>query len=190
MFWLVTQKSLHRCRLELDDSELQPASVFPFFDGEGRTRSLMITAEESGHIWLVPWRANLFARRWLHRNRLQLRRSDLVDLSGDEAERSSELWHFDPWWVLGEQRYHAHIAVPHLKRTNIPGYDDGYTQMWFSGSLDRVVLTQTGKGEEAKLRRFRRETLADAAQARGERVLASTVRRDRPMSWRLRPFWE
>ena len=120
---IVSQRSLLSCRLEFEDRRLDRASLFPLFDDEGRTRMVLITAEENGRIMLANWAPGLFVRDWALRNRLRLRFTDLNDASMWDEERFEDLWHFDPRWVLGDERYHGHGAVPHLRSTNIPGYD-------------------------------------------------------------------
>ena len=47
---IVSQRSLMSCRLEFEDRPLDHASLFPLFDDEGRTRMVLITAEENGRI--------------------------------------------------------------------------------------------------------------------------------------------
>ena len=78
---LVSQQSLKSGRLEFEDRPLERASLFPMFDDAGRTRMVMITAEENGRIMLADWAPGLFARDWARRNRLRLRFADLNDAS-------------------------------------------------------------------------------------------------------------
>lgn len=187
MLGRISQHALHRCRLQLIDQPLGRASLFPFFDHEGRVRSLMLTAWESSRILVVDWQPDLFVRRWPRRNVLKLRFADLRDVEASEAELVSELWHFDPWWVLGDNRFATHPAVPALRWTNIPGYDTSLTRVWFDSRLSRVTHVAEGQGEALEVRRFDNNSLAHMAQARGERPL---VMRNPPLrgSWRLSPF--
>ena len=85
--WWLSQRSLKSCRLELEDRSLEHASLFPLFDDVGRTRMLMITAEEDGRIMLADWAPGLFVRDWAWRNRLRLRFADLRDASTWDEER-------------------------------------------------------------------------------------------------------
>lgn len=140
----ISQHSLWRCRLELEDGTLERASLFPLFDDTGRTRRFMITAEDSWRIMLVDWSRDLFRRERLRRNRLRHRYADLSDASASEAQRIDDLWHFDPWWVLTEPRYAGHEAVPTLRATNIPGYDSTLSRIWFDGTLARVTHVAIG----------------------------------------------
>ena len=122
-FRAVSQQSLLSCRLEFEDLRLDRASLFPLFDDEGRTEMVLITTEESGRIMLAPWAPGLFVRDWPRRNRLRIRFTDLNDALMWGERRFEDLWHFDPKWVLGDERYQGHGSVPHLRSTNIPGYD-------------------------------------------------------------------
>ncbi len=183
----VSQRSLMSCRVELEDRPLDRASLFPLFDDEGRTRMMMITAEENGRIMLADWAPGLFVREWAWRNRLRLRFADLSDAAMWDEERFEDLWHFDPVWVLGDERYQGHGAVPALRSTNIPGYDQTVSGMGFDPSLGRASYVVKGSGESRSVRRFTADTLAGVARRRRaahERPRGAVVG-----GWRLRPFW-
>jgi hypothetical protein len=182
----VGQRSLKSCRVELEDRPLERASLFPLFDDEGRTRMVMITAEETARIMLADWAPGLFARDWARRNRLRLRYADLDDASTWDETRFADLWHFDPWWVLGDQQYQGHGSVPTLRSTNIPGYDSTVSEIVFDADLGRASYTLT-TGRSAGVRRFTPETLAVIARRRRaghERARVAVV-----TGWQLRPFW-
>src|SRR5688500_5339750 len=187
LFRIVSQRSLKSCRLELEDRPLEGASLFPMFDDEGRTRTVMITAEESGRIMLADWVPGLFARDWAQRNRLHMRFADLNDASTWDEARVADLWHFDPWWVLGDQRYQGHGSVPTLQSTNIPGYDSTVSGIVFDPDLGRASYVVRRSGGSVRVRRFTPETLAAIARRRRaahERPRAAVV-----AGWQLRPFW-
>ena len=185
----VSQRSLMSCRLEFEDRRLDGASLFPLFDDEGRTRMVLITAEESGRIMLADWAPSLFARDWGWRNRVRLRFADLSDASVWDEDRFGDLWHFDPKWVLGEERYHGHGAVPALRSTNIPGYEPTMSGFGFDASLERAAyVSRRRKADESvSVRRFTAETLADAARRR--RAAHMRPRAAAAAGWQLRPFW-
>jgi hypothetical protein len=187
VFRLVSQDSLKSCRLELEDRPLERASLFPLFDQEGRTRVVMITAEENARIMLADWTPDLFARDWRRRNRLRLRSTDLNDASQWGEGRFEDLWHIDPWWVLGAERYQGHGAVPDLRSTNVPGYDANVSGAIYSADLGRTSYVMTGSGDSLRARRFRPDTLA--AMARRRRTEHQRPRAAAVVEWRLRPFW-
>jgi hypothetical protein len=183
----VSQRSLMSCRIELEDRPLDRASLFPLFDDEGRTRMVMITAEENGRILLADWAPGLFVRDWAWRNRLRLRFADLSDASMWDEERFEDLWHFDPVWVLGDERYQGHGAVPALRSTNIPGYDQTVSGMGFDPSLERASYVVKGSGTPWSVQHFTADTLE--AVARRRRAAHERPRGAVVDGWRLRPFW-
>jgi hypothetical protein len=187
---IVSQRSLLSCRLELEDRRLDRASLFPLFDDEGRTRMVLITAEENGRIMLADWVPGLFERNWALRNRLRLRFTDLDDASMWDQARFEDLWHFDPRWVLADERYQGHGAVPALRNTNIPGHDPTVSGVAFDASLERASYVSSApkrSGEPGSVRRFKADTLAAAAKRR--RAGPVRPRRTAAVGWQLRPFW-
>lgn len=183
---MVSQHSLRSIRLDFEDRSLEHAAMFPMFDDEGRTRMVMITAEESGRIMLADWAPGLFTRDWVRRNRVRLRFTDLNDASTWDEAMLAELWHFDPWWVLGDERYQGHGAVPALRSTNIPGYDTTVSGMVFEPDLGRAAYVMKGSGESVRMGRFTPETLAAIAPRRR----AAHARPPAAVTgWQLRPFW-
>jgi hypothetical protein len=101
LFGFVSLRSLKSCRLEFEDWPLEQASLFPLFDEEGRTRVVMITAEENARIMVAEWAPGMFVRDWAMRNRVRLRFTDLSDASMWDEERLEDLWHFD---LVGARR--------------------------------------------------------------------------------------
>jgi hypothetical protein len=183
---IVSQRSLRSCRLEFEDRSVEHASLFPLFDDEGRTRMVMITAEENARIMLADWTAGLFVREWVMRNRVRLRFADLDDASMVDEERFENLWHFDPWWVLGDERYQGHGAVPALRNTNIPGYDRTISDIVFDSDLGRPSYVARVSAESFSIGRFTSNTLAGIAKRR--RVAIDRRRETTAVDWRLRPF--
>jgi hypothetical protein len=189
-FGFVTQKSLKSCRLEFEDRPLERASLFPLFDDEGRTRMLMITAEENARIMLADWAPGLFVRDWRWRNRLHLRFTDLDDASMWDEAHFEDLWHFDPWWVLNDERYQGHAAVPALRSTNIPGYDPAISGIVFDPDLERAAYVIKGSrhsGHSGSVRRFTTDMLT--AYAGQRRAAQPRPRSAAAIGWRLRPSW-
>jgi hypothetical protein len=135
---------------------------------------------------LADWAPGLFARDWRWRNRLRLRFTDLNDASTWDQDRFEDLWHVDPWWVLGDERYQGHGAVPGLRSTNVPGYDSTVSGVAFSADLGRASYVMKTSGESVNVRRLGPDTLAAEARRRrtDQRPRAAAV-----VGWRLRPFW-
>lgn len=186
MFGSISQHRLHDCTLDLEDGRLEKASLFPLFDGAGTTRGLMLTSAESSDILLSTWRPELVERRWFRPMRLRLRRHDFSAAPEDLDLES--LWHFDPWWELGDERYAGHSLMPALKETNIPGHDPALTRFWLHSTLGRVTWVATGEGEATDMQRYKPSRLRTAEENRRNARPARAAQRDRS-TWRLRPFW-
>lgn len=201
MLGSLRQKSLHGCTLKFRDHELT-GSVFPLFNDSGETKALMITAESDGDILIVDFAKNLFAGRSLlprvWPQRLNLHRAELRDSDLDAASGIADLWHFDPWWELRDDRYSGHSLVPTLKATNLVAYDESITAVHFSTTLHSVTYIGFGKVEDFKLKRFRPKLLdtakaerkvAAASRDNAPRHASDAASSSRPTGWRLRPFW-
>jgi hypothetical protein len=184
---VVSQRSLRSCRIAFDDRPIERAALFPLFNDAGHTQMVMITAQESRRIMVADWAPGLFVRDWAWRNRLHLRSTDLNDASMWDDEHVDELWHFDPWWVLGDERYRGHAAVPALRNTNIPGYDPTISDIVFDSDLGRASYVARVSADSLSIRRFSADSLAEVGEKRRSA-------RDRPrvaaaVGWQLRPFW-
>ena len=104
-----------------------------------------------------------------------------------ELVEGDDLWHFDPRWVLGDERYQGHGTVPHLRSTNIPGYDQTMSGVAFDPSLGRASYVVRRSGESVSVRRFNAHTLAAAAKRR--RATHVRPRGAAAVGWQLRAFW-
>lgn len=169
----ISQHSLHEVGFEFRDRRVTGASLFPFFDREGKTHALMFTSPEDDRIALINFeRHYVSGRRWFQRlrpQRIGLRNADLSDSTAADSERLARLWHFDPWWELAADRYSAHPAVPALKSTNIPGFDERISRVWFDRTLAHVTKVGFGEGESLRVKRFIPDMLSTAARQRDRR---------------------
>jgi hypothetical protein len=104
-----------------------------------------------------------------------------------DDEGFEDLRHFDPRWVLGDERYQGHAAVPSLRSTNIPGYDQTISGVAFDPSLGHASYVVRRSGELVRVRRFNADTLAAAAKRR--RTAPVQPRGAAAAGWQLRPFW-
>ena len=186
MIGSISQTTLHDCTLKLRDDALVRASLFPFFDNEGNTSSVMLVSKNSGTITLLDWpvefRLGLLGRSLGHFT------SRLINSDYDRADAIASLWHFDPWWVLGESRFTNHPAVPPLKETNIPGYDKSIAAIYFAPDLSRVTWYGVHSESGMKLKRFKPEMLTELAAKRSS--LSSPRPPARKNTWTLSPFWQ
>ena len=184
----VKQAQLHDVRLDMQGERLV-GSLFPLFDDDGVVFRHMVVTADSAKIALVPPEVVGLGRGLFRARRLASTWSGLVDSDRSSAEQSASLWHFDPWWVLDQERFGGHPAVPVLKGTNLPGVATEVDGIWFSRDLRRVTWYRTKKNGESVVERFGPELLRSLAR---QRVPESSPIVPVPESreWVLRPFWE
>lgn len=172
----VAARILHQVWFRSRDIALGRGSLFPFFGRDGTVTHLMLVRPGSPRILWLPHRRGLvrtsrFGFAWIG---AALGREAEIDPDADLAG----LWHYDPWWVLADERFAGHPAVPALKETNCAAR---FTSMVFAGGLDRV--------EKAVVDGRLEPWSPDLVPLRGHpRVVPFEPRV--PMVWRLRPRWE
>ena len=148
---------------------IAPVTLFPFFDGQGRTTGLLVveTAQAGRPAQLKTVRMDIDSGQkrpgkkiWprLFRSfRLGERPQPLDDQPPDWLSRS---WHFDPWWLLELPGLDSHPAAPALKATNVVPYlPRSVDRFYFSTYLDRVKSVRKLSSEGASLVPYRSEKL-------------------------------
>lgn len=115
----VNAKQLHSCPVHCVDERLERATLFPFFDREGSVEQLMLIDLNLRTLRVFPYHTGL-VRPHVFQKGLTLRRrlADLPLMQPEDAIRLGELWHFDPWWILGTPPFDKQATTPLLKTTN------------------------------------------------------------------------
>ena len=99
---------------------------------------------------------------------------------GHALERLTQLWHYDPWWVLAKPPFADHFATPALKRTNCVDRLPTHTEaLAFERNLSRVHSVQVRRGDELQSLEWQSEWL----RADDEMSLPARPR------WVLDPLW-
>ncbi len=111
-------------------------SIFPLFEQDGTVRRLILTMRESGGIYVLPLHAlrpSLFGRM-----RLDVRVETFAPIRKTQMREIERLWHFDPDWILNEERYSAHWAKDALQNTNCVNRLPDKSALTYSRDLSRV----------------------------------------------------
>ncbi len=193
----VAARSLHQRRVRLRDFVLEGASLFPFFDREGRTRALMLVWPPARPIVVLDFpsgdlspgeRSDLVRVRWWGEIQLGVDFAALRNIDAGRAAVATGLWHFDPWWVLREACFEGHPAVPVLKATNCAGaFLKPIYGCFFSRDLSRFVGVTTKSRSHSGL-----SALDYTYRPFSPQLLPEERPRARPpqsSGWTLDPFW-
>jgi len=121
LFSLATASSLKQRQVRLQDSVLEHAGLFPFFDRQGRVLALMLVTPTRPDIFFLEAGPDLVRVPWMGKVEIRSSLASLTDVDADRVLAYAGLWHYDPWWVLRAPRFEGHSAVPILKATNCAG---------------------------------------------------------------------
>ena len=180
--WIpISSKRLHNRRVITPDRTVDRASLFPYFDREGRTQSFLLVDPASSELFLARG-AERIRVPWWGAIRIE---NPLEILSDDNIETLLAFWHYDPWWLLKDPRYEDNEWAAVLPGTNcVNDLPAGVKSLLFSGNLLRVrwVISETKEGYRTD--RFRSSPLPEY-----NRVPRTEARIQRS-GWQLAPFWE
>ena len=115
---IVHAKHLHGIATQAKKWREEAASLFPFFQRAGNVPWVMVVAPKRPDIFFfrnTPGTIKKSDDRIVIKKPLQT----WHDLRTSDQNEIAALYHYDPWWVLGEKRFHGNKAVPILKATNI-----------------------------------------------------------------------
>ncbi len=196
----VAARSLHRHRLRLRDFVLEQASLFPFFDREGRTRALMLVWPPARPIVVLEHHPDLVRVRWWGEIELDVEYSALRDLDEGRTAAAAGVppeagkwgtWHYDPWWVLREACFEGHPAVPALKATNCAGaFLKPVYGCFFKRDLSRLVGVTTKSKSHSGLAAIDHTFMRFKPGLLPERPAPAPLPPRRSPAWTLDPFWQ
>lgn len=135
-WYSVTARCLRRRTIFRGDVIMRHVTLFPFFDGEGFVEKVLIVGDASAELLAFdPNEATLCIPPWG-----PIWFSGAIEVLSDRVLRQlATLWHFDPWWLLTDERFEDHDAVPVLKKTNcVDEFSGEPKDLVFSGSLQKL----------------------------------------------------
>lgn len=175
----------HRVLLT-DGDRISNASLFPFFDSHGRVKWMMILREDSTGIDFLPWVARGFRVTMWGPIRLTGVVCPLRGVAYQQVAGLADLWHFDPWCTLADQRYAGQPAARCLLTTNCAGrFARNVTTVCFRRDLSRLKWVTIREKSGIELVLFRPALLPARPPAP-----APALRRSSPPAWHLAPVWQ
>jgi len=183
----VRAERLHRCTLQFEDESLEHATLFPFFKRGGEVERLLVIDPWEGTAWVLPFEPNLMSVPFFER-RVKIRTAlgALRQLNEDEADKLSELWHFDPWWLLDEEPFDVQPTTPLLKKTNcVDRFAIDNPGLGFRRDLSKVVWLFGGSPRQRNFIRWK-PTLLPRRRSRAKESTSQVGH----SSWILDPVWQ
>ena len=110
----------------------------------------------------------------------------LRQIARQDAATIQVLWHYDPWWMLNDDRYMSHWAFDLLKGTNCAGrLQRDVKEVYFRRDLSRLTWVNVNDKGESALTQWQPEFLPARRASRPEpsQGVASLT------GWRLDPIW-
>ena len=187
----VSASRLRHRRIRCTDGDLRDVTLFPFFDRAGDVRAVLAVDHAEGRLRWTRNSDGLFKARWLARPRFSAPRSALRDVTPDDAVVLSNLWHFDPWWMLTESPFDMHWATPSLKATNCADLLTVKQRgMYFRRDLSAIRSILANEKGEWKFQDWNPDNLpAQQYTRRARRFRHTTTKPRRGPTWRLDPIW-
>ncbi len=186
----VRAKGLLKRGVVIGQTAVDDASLFPFFDRAGHVKMLMLVSEHSDEIVFIDCESGTASAWPWRRICLNVEGAEAFEPARpDTIERACRLWHFDPWWVLGEPRYAGHWAVPHLKQTNFVGKTEREVfSVMYRGDLSRISwVVLADHGGQAK---HWRADLLPSDHPPALPTVATKGHARHARGWRLAPVWQ
>jgi hypothetical protein len=184
--WLpVSSSSLRRRTLVTPEWTLARAGLFPFFDRSGVISRVMVVGAESSQLWLFdPSQAELRIP-FFGPIVLQPLPSTLRRLEGLQLAEVEGLWHFDPWWVLGDPRFALSDVAQALKATNcLERFAWPVGALYYRRDLSRVSLVVRRKKQGMEFKRFPKDVLPERPDS-----APPAPKPHAAIRWKLDPFW-
>jgi hypothetical protein len=145
---LISSKKLYKCVLIDDVRTWNEATIFPFFDREGKIRMIMLIMPDLGPVYLFKADPNSLEIDVYGQVRLHGEPALLPEMSLEKARTLEPLWHYDPWWVLMNPPYKDQEWVPQARASNCPDY---FSEVYYARDLSRVVKACGPKNRGRKI---------------------------------------
>ena len=182
------QAFLVRRPLVFRDGRLNRATVFPMFDVEGEVKSLLVVDHVDGRLFALLWTPGLIYKPWFQVFRVERSLKALEEVTLEQAYELSELWHFDPWWLLAEPDFATKEEAPILKHTNCVSHLTGVEELSFTADLSRISYGRVKDAGGVQIRSVQEMELPLPIKLAADknRTRAASLRQG---EWQLRPFW-
>ncbi len=178
----VPASRLHGRPLIYNEERFDVATLFPFFDREGFVERVLIVDADSSDLRSFPADTALFRIPLWGPVRVSGERLEIV---ADIIDRLAELWHYDPRWLLKDQRFESHSAVTALQLTNCAdSFERQPSDVLFNPRLTAVNKVQfRALADNYEKKPFQSDMLPNRETRQSQRTPALSP------GWHLDPMW-
>lgn len=178
--------------LVLENKRIKGASVFPFFSESGQVRQWMIVLPGSKTVFLVPSKKGLATVSIFGAVRLSIDSAELKSNSEFSLSHVRDLYHYDPNWVLSQERFAGYWAREAIIQSNCAPYiAEKVRQLLFSRDLCRLESLVMRAGFLNTFKTMAPETvLGRIPSAQPEKSDLSGQPVPVNSGWQLDPIWD
>ncbi len=176
----ISHRRLHRCKVRFREATVRGLTLLPFFAQTGEVEAFVVLRVDSTRVWLLPYRSGMLTAGFWAGLAVDRAWTSLREATCDDLRALAHCWHFDPWWLLKDERYQSHPVTALIHTSNcVERFSPRMASCWFSNDGGR--LEQVSRGESRK---------AFMSSMLPEREAAAHCPRTPRKGWRLAPFWE
>ena len=153
--------SLHNCPARVNGTNMERATFLPVFDTAGRVDFVVFLDPSSSEIQIFepPGTRVRIASRGVVSIETK---GSLHVFGGDHAARAGALWHFDPWWLMKEERYQGFPHKAAVMASNCVGKSKKtIDELYYRRDLNSVFRAATTVRGTRRTIRFKSLQLPD-----------------------------
>lgn len=168
------------------DRSVRGVSLFPFFDRSGKIRQVMIALGDAQDLYLLPWGPHRIRVPFWDAVSVRNKLATLQQIGPTPLQALDGLWHYDPWWILDDDRYANHPAKRWLKASNcVDELQKNLSQVWYRRDLARLSWVTIREDDGTAIKLWHSDMLPERppptplpADPSGQRAV-----------WHLDPIW-
>ena len=184
MFSLVplSSKRLRRRTVVVDRRRYEGIWIFPFFENDGNVEQIVLILPDTTDMLLIDASSDKVEAPLFKPMRIK---TGAAVLEKGRLDELGKLWHFDPDWVLNEERFKGHWARAVLRNTNCVDRLPKKAKLYYRRDLSRIQWTTYPKdGEEDHIGKWDAGLLPANPPPLERRSKSAPILR-----WVLDPIW-
>jgi hypothetical protein len=186
----ISDTLLIKTTLLTKNERVKGASILPFFRKSGQVQQLMILLPDSRVVFLVPFKKGLAKVSFTGVVRLSMDLAELKSHSNFTGAQLDQLYHYDPNWILSNERFTTFGAKKRITQSNCVDYlEKKVRHLLFSRDLSSLEHFVMKSGYAQMHRTIAPETLLGPIPLPRPGKPDGASAPDAPVGWQLNPIW-